>query len=279
MYGFIEHQINQKFKFGALHTLNSYQIKIFVTVSRAIARSVNEKAGLLISGEIIIMRILIAQDDSNVAEKLRLSLLAEGYDVDIAADGETALWYANEGNHCAIILDIILPKLNGFDVSEAIRDNGIITPILMVSNKATPDDEIDALESGADDFLRIPFSTHIIIARIRALLRRRNHEINNVIKFGMLYYNQQNRKCTCNNHEILLTSREGNVLELLILAEGEVVPKQTLIDQIWGIDFNGDPNIVDVYIGYLRRKICPCFNNNVLQTVRGIGYRLVNGIG
>lgn len=220
------------------------------------------------------MRILIAQNDSKVAEKLRLNLLSEGFDVDIAEDGETALWYANEGTHSLIILDILLSKLNGFDVCETIRDNDITTPILMLTNKVTTDDEIDALESGADDFLRIPFSMPVILARTRALLRRRNHEINNVIKFGMLCYNQQDRKCTCNNQEISLTNREANVLELLILAKGGVVPKQALIDQIWGIDFNGDPNIVDVYIGYLRRKIYPYFNNNVLQTVRGIGYKL-----
>lgn len=218
------------------------------------------------------MRILIAQDDSKVANKIKLNLLAEGF----AGDGETVLWYANESNYSAIILDILLEKINGFDVCQAMRKNGIATPILMLTNKATIDDEIDALETGADDFIRIPFSTPVLIARVRALLRRSNGEINNVIKFGSLCYNQKDRKCLFDKHEVSLTSREGKVLELLMLAEGGVVPKQTLINQIWGIEFNGDPNIVDVYIGYLRRKICVDLNNNVLQTVRGIGYRLVN---
>ncbi len=221
------------------------------------------------------MRILIAQDDSNVASKIKLGLRAEGFDTDLASDGETALWYANEGNHAVMILDIVLPKINGFDVCQTLRNNGFTTPILMLTNKATADDEIDALETGADDYLRIPFSTPVFLARIRALLRRKNHELNNVIKFGSLCYNQKDRKCFYDKQEVALTSREGNVLELLMLAKGSVVPKQMLIDQVWGIEFAGNPNIVDVYIGYLRRKIGGNFNQNVLQTVRGLGYRLV----
>ncbi|MEE9395854.1 MAG: response regulator transcription factor [Methylococcales bacterium] len=229
------------------------------------------------------MRILIAQDDSNVASKVKLGLLAEGYDVDITGDGETTLWYANEGNHSVIILDILLPKINGFDVCQMMRDNGITTPILMLTNKATIEDEIDSLETGADDFLRIPFSTPVFIARVRALLRRRNREIIDTINFGSLCYKPKDRKCIFDEHEISLTSREGKVLELLMLAGGEVVPKQTLINQVWGMEFSGDPNIVDVYIGYLRRKICGSYdnkahcNNNVLQNVRGVGYRLSLG--
>lgn len=145
----------------------------------------------------------------------------------------------------------------------------------MLTNKSTTNDEIDALETGADDYLRIPFSTPVFLARVHALLRRRNRDLSNVIKFGSLCYNQKDRKCICNKQEVSLTNREGNVLELLMLAEGSVVPKQMLIDQVWGIEFNGDPNIVDVYIGYLRRKIGTDFNQNMLQTVRGLGYRLV----
>lgn len=222
------------------------------------------------------MRILIAQYDSNVASKIKLGLQGEGFDVDIASDGETVLWFAKEGNHSVIILDIILPKINGFDVCQSMRQNGITTPILMLTNKSTTDDEIDALETGADDFLRIPFSTPVFIARVRALLRRRYQKIINTINFGSLCYNPKDRKCIFDKQEISLTSREGKVLELLMLAEGGVVPKQTLINQVWGVEFNGNPNIVDVYIGYLRRKIGVNLDNNVLQTVRGIGYRLVH---
>ena len=224
------------------------------------------------------MRILVAQDDSNIASKIKLGLLAEGFDVDIATDGETVLWFAKEGNHSIIILDIILPKINGFDVCQNMRENGIITPILILTNKCTTDDEIDALETGADDFIRIPFSTPVFLARVRALLRRRNQKIISTINFGSLCYDPRDRKFIFDKQEVSLTSREGKVFELLMLAEGGVVPKQTLINQVWGIEFNGDPNIVDVYIGYIRRKIAITLHNNDLQTVRGIGYRLVDEI-
>jgi DNA-binding response OmpR family regulator len=222
------------------------------------------------------MRILIAQDDSSVASKIKFGLLAENFDVDIATDGETALWYINEGNHSAIILDIMLPKINGFDVCQTMRNNHVTIPILILTNKASAGDEIDALDAGADDFLRIPFSTPVFIARVRALLRRRNLELNNVIEFGSLCYHLNDRKCFLGKQEISLTSREGKILELLMLGEGAVVSKQALLDQVWGIEFNGNPNIVDVYIGYLRRKLCPNHNHHLLQTVRGVGYRIVN---
>ena len=222
------------------------------------------------------MRILIALENTKIANKIKIYLVAEGFDVDIAAEGETALWYVNEGSYSIIILDILLEKVNGLDVCHIMRKNGISTPILMLTNKVTIDDEIDALETGVDDFIRIPFSTPLFIARVRALLRRSSGEINNIIKFGSLCYNQKDRKCLFDKQEVLLTGREGKVLELLILAEAGIVAKQTLINQVWGVEFNGDPNIVDVYIGYLRRKIPGNPNNDVLQTVRGIGYRLAS---
>ncbi len=226
------------------------------------------------------MRILVAQGNLKIADRIKYSLLAEGFDVDTAIDGEAVLWQASEGNHSAIILDILLAKINGFDVCQTLRNNGIRTPILMVSTKSTTEDEIDSLDAGADDFLRIPFSNPLLLARVKALLRRRRSRgENNGIAFGSLCYNQRDRKCLFNEREISLTNREGMVFELLILAEGAVVPKQMLIDQVWGVEFSGNPNIVDVYIGYLRRKICVDIDNIALQTIRGIGYRLVNLAG
>jgi DNA-binding response OmpR family regulator len=226
------------------------------------------------------MRILVAQGNLKIADRIKYSLLAEGFDVDTAIDGEAVLWQASEGNHSAIILDILLAKINGFDVCQTLRNNGIRTPILMVSTKSTTEDEIDSLDAGADDFLRIPFSSPLFLARVKALLRRRrSRDENNAIAFGSLCYNQKDRKCSFNEREISLTNREGKVFELLILAEGAVVPKQMLIDQVWGVEFSGNPNIVDVYIGYLRRKICVDIDNIALQTIRGIGYRLVNLAG
>ena len=233
---------------------------------------------VLLSIGVPTMRILVAQHDLNIASKIKRGLLAEDFDVDIATDGNTTFWFAKEGSHSVIVLDIILSKVNGFDVCQMIRDNGIITPILMLTMKATTDDEIDSLETGADDFLRIPFSMPVLIARVRALLRRVYQETIDTISFGPFCYDRKVRQCVVDNHEILLTKREGQILELLILAKGNVVPKQTLINQIWGIDFDRDPNIIDVNIGYLRRKIQVGFEGNVLQTVRGVGYRLVYDI-
>lgn len=225
------------------------------------------------------MRILIAHNDSNVKDKIKLGLMAEGFGVDITADGETALWYANDGNYSVIILDIILAKMNGFDVCQTIRDNNISTPILILTTKNTVTDEVDALETGADDFLRIPFSTPVLIARIRALLRRKHRKIVSTINFGLLSFNFQDRKCFFDRQEILLSKRERQVMELLILAEGEVVTKQTIINQVWGIEFDGNSNIVDVYIGYLRNKLHSFTDKNILQTIRGVGYRLIDEAG
>lgn len=223
------------------------------------------------------MRILIAQEDMRVVEKIKGGLLTEGFDIDIVTDGEAALWYANEGNYSAIILDILLPKMNGFDVCEDIRSKGIRTPIMMLTTKGTTDDEIDSLEAGADDFLRIPFIKTLLVARVNALVRRRrNRGMDGYIVFGSLSYNQEERKCIFDKQEIPLTRREGKVFEMLMFAEGDIVTKQSLINYVWGIEFTGNPNIVDVYIGYLRRKIFDEYNDDFVQTIRGVGYRLVS---
>lgn len=222
------------------------------------------------------MRILIAQGDSAVAEKIKCNLIAEDFDVDVTTDGEEALSYAKQGIYGVIILDILLEKINGFDICEDIRNNGDETPIFMVTNKSTVADEVDSLESGANDFLRIPFAMPVLIARLKVLLRAKYKERSGDFSFGLFFYNQKNKKYFFNKHEIFLTSQESKVFEVLMLAEGDVVSRKTLINQIWGPDYDGDPNIVHVYIGYLRRKISTVSETEVIQTVRGIGYRLIN---
>ncbi len=223
------------------------------------------------------MRILIAQEDSNIASRINICLSAEGFGTDVITDGETALWHATEGDYAAVILDVVLSKLNGYDVCQIMRNSGIKTPVLILTHKTKIGDEIQALETGADDYLRIPFSSSVLIARIKALLRRsQNVNLLSDLCFGSLCYNQKNRKFFFNETEIKLTIRESAVLELLLQANGDVVSKQALIKQIWGIDFSGDPNIVDVYIGYVRRKLCINCNSNFIETVRGVGYRLIN---
>jgi DNA-binding response OmpR family regulator len=222
------------------------------------------------------MRILIAQNNSNISEKIKHNLLAEDYDVDVVSEGETALSFAKQGNYSAIILDILLDKINGFDVCENIRDSNIRTPILMLTDKSTCADEVDSLESGADDFLRIPFSLPVLMARIKVLLRSEDKERSGDIASGLFFYSHKKKKWFFDEQEIFLTSQESKILEILVLAKGNVVPKQTLLNQIWGIDFNGDPNIIYVYIGYLRHKLAVYQDTEVIETIRSIGYRLVN---
>ncbi|MCK5828799.1 MAG: response regulator transcription factor [Methylococcales bacterium] len=224
------------------------------------------------------MRILIAQSDSNVTEKIKANLIAEDFDVDIATEGEEALSYVKEGDYGAIILDILLEKMNGYDVCESIRDNDDNTPIIMLTNKSTYDDEIDSLESGANDFLRIPFSVQVLIARLKVLLRTHYKVKRGDMTFGSFFYNRENKKCFFDNQEVFLTGQENKIFEMLMLAKGNVVHKQTLINHVWGISFDGDPNIVHVYIGNLRRKISDNLDKKILQTVQGIGFRLVNNL-
>lgn len=226
------------------------------------------------------MRIIVAQHNRNITSKIKLTLLAEGFDIDTTNDGETVLWYTQEDKHALIILDVILEKINGYDVCQNIRNINRRIPILMITKNTSTTDEIDALDSGADDFLRAPFSSPVLLARVRALLRRRHQEIiSDTIYFGSHCLSLKDRKCFFDRQEISLTNREYQILELLIRAEGEVIPKHTLIDQIWGIEFDGNPNIVDVYMGYLRSKLLACTNNNNIQTIRGIGYRLTDMTG
>ncbi len=186
------------------------------------------------------------------------------------------MWRASEGDYAAIILDILLPKINGYDVCQTLRDNGIATPILMLTAKFGEYDEAEGLDIGADDFLRKPFSFVVLIARLRALLRRGKRDYREALTLGALRYNPSSHECWYDGQAVVLTRREAAVLETLLRAGDEVVPKQRLIHQVWGMDFDGDPNIVDVYVGYLRRKIDRTHGRTVLITVRGVGYRLVD---
>ena len=219
------------------------------------------------------MRVLIVQEESATSEVIRQGLSAKGFDSDIVHNGEDALWRVREGEYVAIVLDLILHKINGYDVCQSMRDEGIKTPILILTAKSGEYDEIESLELGADDFLRKPFSIDVLIARLQALLRRGHLQLNQT-SVGPLRYDHECRSCWINNQEVKLTKREAQVLEFLILSQGKVVPKQTLIHSVWGMDFEGDSNIIDVYIGYLRRKIDQPHGIKLVETVRGIGYRL-----
>ena len=220
------------------------------------------------------MRLLVAEDEARLAAALAEGLRAETFDVDVVHDGHDALWRAREGRYDAIVLDLLLPGMNGWEVCETLRQESIWTPILMLTAKDGEYDEAESLDAGADDFLSKPFSFIVLVARLRALIRRGGHERPAVLAVEDLSLDPATRACTRDGRAIALTRREFSLLEALMRRAGEVLPKQQLLDHIWGLDFVGDANVVEVYVRYLRRKIDEPFRRPLLETVRGVGYRI-----
>ena len=221
------------------------------------------------------MRILVVEDEPSIAAALAAGLRAEGFDVDVVGNGNDGLWRARETEYSAIVLDILLPGMNGYKVCRTLRDEGIWTPILMLTAKDGELDEAEALDTGADDFLSKPFSFVVLVARLRALLRRGTVARPSVLTVGTLTLDPASRQCSRGDTVIALTAREYTLLELLMRRSDAIVSKTALIDDVWGPDFEGDPNIVEVYIGYVRKKIDAPFGLQTILTVRGAGYRLV----
>jgi DNA-binding response OmpR family regulator len=221
------------------------------------------------------VRILVVEDESSIAEALATGLRAEGFDVDVVGDGNDGLWRARETPYAAIVLDILLPGMNGYKVCRALRDEDNWTPILMLTAKDGELDEAEALDTGADDFLSKPFSFVVLVARLRALLRRGVVPRPAVLTVGTLSLDPASRHCERNGTAIELTAREFALLELLMRRSDAIVAKTVLLDEVWGPEFEGDPNIVEVYVGYLRKKIDAPFGLQTILTVRGAGYRLV----
>jgi two-component system OmpR family response regulator len=221
------------------------------------------------------MRVLVVEDEASIADALAIGLRAEGFDVDIADNGTDGLWRARETAYAASILDILLPGMNGFKVCRTLRDEGVWTPILMLTAKDGELDEAEALDTGADDFLSKPFSFVVLVARLRALLRRGSTPRPTVLTVGSLTLDPASRQCRRGDTAVDLTAREYALLELLMRRSDAIVSKSVLLDEVWGPDFEGDPNIVEVYIGYVRKKIDAPFGVQTILTVRGAGYRLI----
>ena len=220
------------------------------------------------------MRVLIVEDEKKVAAAVRRGLEAEGFAVDVALTGTDGLWMATEHHYDIIVLDIMLPGLNGYKVCEQLRDGGDWTPILMLTAKDGEYDHAEALDTGADDFLTKPFSFVVLLARVRALLRRSGRSRPATSTAGDLTINPVTHRCTRGDVEVVLTAREFAVLEFLMRRAGEVIPKSEILDNVWDFAFEGDPNIVEVYIRHLRNKIDRPFGREGIQTLRGAGYRL-----
>ncbi len=220
------------------------------------------------------MRVLVVEDEPRLAKAIKRGLEDHGFAVDVAYDGQEGFTKARYDDYDAIVLDILLPKLNGYKVAQRLRDEGIWTPILMLTAKEGEYDEADALDLGADDYLRKPFSWVVLIARLNALLRREPTERPAELHAGDLRLDPGKRTAHRGDVELDLTPREFSLLEYLLRNTGQTVSKIELLDHVWSDGFERDPNIVEVYIGYLRRKIDKPFEVPLIETVRGHGYRL-----
>lgn len=228
------------------------------------------------TGRLSDMRLLVVDDEVRLADSIARALRAEGFDVDVVHDGNDGFWRAQEVDYAAIVLDIMLPGRNGYVVCRDLRAAGVTTPILMLTAKDGEYDEAEALDMGADDYLRKPFSLVVLLARLRALLRRGPATSLDTIEVGDLIIDRgQLSACWRDGPPVALTQREFAVLEQLARRAPDVVPKSGVLDAVWGIDFDGDPNIVEVYIGYLRRKL----GRDVVRTVRHVGYQLTGQSG
>jgi len=220
------------------------------------------------------MRALVVEDERRLAAGLRAGLEAEGFAVDVAFDGTDGLWMAREHPYDVIVLDILLPGLNGYKVCAALREAAVWTPILVLTAKDGEWDEVEALDTGADDYLTKPFSHAVLVARLRALLRRGARERPAVLEAGDLRLDPASKRAWRGEAELDLTPRELSLLEFLLRRRGEVVSKREILDHVWDGDFEGDPNIVEVYMGHLRNKLDRPFGRDSIGTIRGAGYRL-----
>jgi two-component system, OmpR family, response regulator len=219
------------------------------------------------------VRVLVIEDEVHLGEVLQRGLQAEGFDVELTHDGLDGLWRARERRYAAIVLDLLLPGMNGFEVCRTLREEGVGTPILMLTAKRGEYDEAEALDTGADDFLSKPFLFVVLGARLRALARRGASRPPTLVA-GDLVVDPAGRTCHRGDASVPLTPRELALLTALLRRDGDVAPKDDLLHEVWGDDFDGDANVVEVYVGYLRRKIDADGEPRLLQTVRGAGYSL-----
>ena len=225
------------------------------------------------------MRALVVEDDEKIAEGLRRGLTAEGFTVEVARDGDDGLWLASESSFDVLVVDLMLPGRDGFQICGELRRQGDWTPILVLTARTGEFDETHALDTGADDFLSKPFSFSVLVSRLRALTRRGLQREPAPVEVGDLRIDNGLRSVSRGSQEIHLTAREFDVLELLVRRAGRVVSKSELLDGVWGFDFEGDANVVEVYVRRLRRKLDEPFGRHSISTIRGVGYRIVDDDG
>jgi two-component system OmpR family response regulator len=220
------------------------------------------------------VKLLLVEDDAKIAGALRRGLGAEGFVVEVAADGLEGLWRARQGGYDLIVLDILLPGRNGYRVCADLRRAGDRTPILMLTAKDGDLDEAEGLDTGADDYLRKPFSFPVLVARVHALLRRAAQGRPPSMTVGRVVVDPRARRVSRDGTEVTLTAREFDLLVFLVRRAGHVVSKQQILAGVWDDEFTGDPNVVEVYVGRLRRKLDGAVGGSTIETVRGAGYRV-----
>jgi two-component system OmpR family response regulator len=227
-----------------------------------------------VTGGVAVARVLVVEDEEPLAAALRDGLEAEGFAVEVALNGADGLLRVEESAFDLIVLDLMLPEVNGFKFCALLRETGDGTPILVLTAKSGEYDETEALDTGADDYLTKPFSFPVLVAHLRALLRRRARERPPLLSAGDLVLDAAAHHCWRGTEEIRLTPREEALLELLLRRAGAVVSRREILDEVWDFAFDGNANLVDVYVGYLRRKIDIPFGRQAILTVRGAGYQL-----
>jgi len=225
------------------------------------------------------VRVLVVEDETRLAEGLRRGFEAEGFAVDVAANGTDGLWLARENQYSVIVLDIMLPGISGYRICETLRAERDWTPILMLTAKDGEWDQVEALDTGADDYLTKPFSYAVLLARVRALLRRGAADRPAVLEAGDVRLDPASHAVSRGDVVIDVTAREFAVLEYLMRRKGQIVSKREVLDNVWDADFEGDSNIVEVYVRHLRNKLDRPFDRAAIETLRGSGYRLASNGG
>jgi DNA-binding response OmpR family regulator len=225
------------------------------------------------------MKVLVVEDDRKVAGFIEQGLREEGYVVDIAADGEEATMLAHVYAYDVILLDIVLPKKNGFQVATELRREGRNTPILMLTSRDAVEDIVRGLDAGADDYLSKPFRFDELLARIRALVRRGGADRMETLRYGPLAMDRLRHVATANDKPLDLTPKEFQLLEYFLMHPEEVVRRTTLLEKVWDMHFDPESNVVDVHVGNLRRKLKAACGDQLVDTVRGVGFALRDGSG
>ena len=223
------------------------------------------------------MQVLIVEDDVRLAAAVAKILEENNYQVDVVHDGQAGLDYGESGIYDVIILDVMLPKMDGFEVAKQLRRKNIATPVLMLTARAQIPDKIEGLDSGADDYMTKPFSPAELLAHLRALTRRQGQVVFETMEFGDLKLNLESHDLACHEKSINLSYKEFSILSILMANKGQIVSKDTLIAKVWGVESSAVDNNVEAYVSFIRKKFKHLGSTAQIETVRKVGYRLVEG--